>query len=211
MFVLKKVSKLSGVFAVNPPVFAKPKDAAPVLPPSNPYGVSSPAITSPPPSYEPPRSSNNSSNSSFGSNSSSNSNYSSGSGIASKQETLRRQANEAALRECRAAAEELTTFMRTQARLEAGQQEIDASLAKMAEHKRQLQIAIDWTKKISSDLDEWFTAKANDAEKSVEVNVDEIVVPTSAVGAQLLQAVTANKAIEDALYVSNKKKWEFFF
>jgi ESCRT-I complex subunit TSG101 len=180
------VGELQGVFAVNPPVFAKPKDAAPVMPPSNPYGFanSSPVAHPPfpPPSYEHPSNGNNNN---------------------SKVDLLRRQANEALARECRIVADELTQFMRTQNMLENGQHEIDVSLAKLAEHKRQLQLAIDWTKKSNADLDEWLNARSS--EKQQPVNVDEIVVPTSAVGAQLLHAVAANKAIEDALYV--RRKW----
>ncbi len=173
------IGELQGVFAVNPPVFAKPKDTPAVMPPSNPYGTGS---MPPPPPYSSP--------------------VAAASAAPSKTELLRKQVNEAMLRECRAVSEELTQFMKTQGRLEGGQQEIDLALAKLAEHRRQLQVAIEWTKKSSSDLDEWLAARSAESTQQQLVDVDQIVIPTSAVGGQLLQAVAANKAIEDALYVN---------
>ncbi len=74
----------------------------------------------------------------------------------------------------------------------------------MQEHKRQLQLAIDWTQKANADLDAWLAARGDGSAAAAPVNVDEIVVPTSPAAAQLLGAVASNKAIEDALYVLNR-------
>jgi ESCRT-I complex subunit TSG101 len=103
------VGELQGVFAVNPPVFAKPKDQPSVKPPSNPYGVgSSPDVRAPAPAPAPAAAANPApydyrSNPAPSSNSN------------AKLETLRRQSTELVQRECRKIAEEAAQFMTTQA------------------------------------------------------------------------------------------------
>ncbi len=214
------VGELQGVFAVNPPVFAKPKDMASVKPPSNPYGVGNSASNSPahsnsnpalnygnaydyrgsPVVASPPSAAYDHRSPSGG-----------GAGVASppssaasqRHEALRKQATDLVQKECRKVAEEVSGFMNTQVLLENGMSEIDEALQKMLEHKRQLQLAIDWTKKANADLDDWLATHGRDSAPQ-PVNVDEIVIPTSPAAAQLLAAVAGNKAIEDALYVLNK-------
>jgi ESCRT-I complex subunit TSG101 len=190
------VGELQGVFAVNPPVFAKPKDQPSVKPPSNPYGVGSPPEVRSPVASNPTPAAYDYRGHPPPSNSGSNNNN-------AKLETLRRQSTELVQRECRKIAEEAAQFMTTQVLLENGMGEIDEALVKMQEHKRQLQLAIEWTLKANADLDNWHAARADGA-TAAPVNVDEIVVPTSPVAAQLLNAVASNKAIEDALYVLNR-------
>ena len=188
------VGELQGVFAVSPPVFAKPKDQPSVRPPSDPYnmngGYGSAAISSPPslPSPQSPSSV---------SSSSSSSSYSSDSRV-------RTQMTERIQGECRRVADELSGFTTTQSVLEEGAQEINVALAKMQEHRRQLNSAIEWTEKASRDIDTWLVDHEGKAQTEDSVPVDDIVVPTSAVGGQLLEAVATNKALEDAMYLLNK-------
>ena len=196
------VGELQGVFAVNPPVFAKPKDQPSVKPPANPYGVGSspamPEVRSPVlPQPPPPVSSPSYDYRAVAAAASSSSNT-------ARTESLRRQGTELVQRECRKIAEEAAQFMTTQVQLENGMGEIDEALVKMQEHRRQLQLAIDWTQKANADLDTWLAARGDPSAAAPLVNVDDIVVPTSSAGAQLLGAVASNKAIEDALYVLNK-------
>ena len=183
------VGELQGAFAVKPPVYAKPKGQDAVQPPPNPYNSVS---QNPPPNRDPPVS--------FSSPSAA----ASSSSLSPRSSRVRAEVTNKVQKECAELAEELAGLMGTQKALEQGSLEIEEAAGKMREHRRQLQMAIDWTQSATQDVDAWLASRKEHQNDQTDIVVDEIVVPTSAVGAQLLAAVAANKAIEDTMYQLNK-------
>ena len=195
------IGELQGVFAVNPPVFAKPKGQKAVQPPTNPFG----------PSKGPSKLVNNS-------------NYDD----TRKDpfaESVKSAVTDKVKQHCNEVAQETVMFMNAQTALgkyswfvflkngfelkmglvEKGADEISDCIARMREHRRQLAVAIEATKVATKEIDDWIHMQSLKSPNETDaIDVDAIMVPTSVTGAQLLEAVATNKAIEDTIYALNK-------
>lgn len=142
MYIL---GELQGVFAVSPPVYAKPKDQPAVKPPTNPYNIQQSPSNPPPNAYATPTSNTYATPTSSGVVKSSEE---------SQKIELKKRAKQLITKECSTIGDEIIAFMSMQENLEESKTEIDNNIAQMNDHKRQVKMAMDWTKKASEDLDE---------------------------------------------------------
>lgn len=103
---------------------------------------------------------------------------------------------------CKELAAEMNQFITMQAKLTEGENEIADQFVRMDSHAKQVEAALQWTRKATRDAEAAVeAAKQQQALQQQQgdmgaVDVDSIVVPVNGLSEQLLECVAASQAIE---------------
>lgn len=194
--LVQALTELQGVCAVNPPVYAKPKDAPIYKGPANPYASTSqqqPSGTQPYGGGGGPGGWGNA-NSAGSFSSGQPVGYGGGNAALAAAEAqqirdLKNKATELITAQCKTIATEMNQFMAMQNKLVEGEREIAEQMHRMDLHAQQIDAALKWTQNATQECDAWIAS--HKPLQLSDINVDDIVVPVNGLSGQLLESLAA--------------------